>query len=136
MPCDIEQLLEDGRSFQNLSERAQLIAMAQLLCDIVNAGEQPLTKTSHAIVNPFVFTATRRTTVEIAYQWIETAPGDDTITIQRTGVPDVVLLLDLDIDLNVPAKYQNSFRLSPGDTFTMTVDGSNLTVLSIITYEE
>lgn len=38
MPCDIAQLLEDGKRFQFLSKRAMDIATAQLLCDIAANG--------------------------------------------------------------------------------------------------
>lgn len=136
MPCDIEQLLEDGKAFQFLTERAQAIVIAQLLCDISQNGGgalSPFTITTiTAPAFPWQYTATRRSTVEIYYK-LDPVSDDARIIVARTGAPNMEMMCSI---------YQEgvaSFQIGPGNTITVT-DGSTLpgvaTLAQIAIYEE
>lgn len=142
--CNINTLLSDGKAFQYLDAKAQQIIIAQLLCDISSSpggdpGADALTVTVQALADPFVFVASRRTTVEVTYEMTTINSGDPPrVDIVRSGVGDV--LVSTYGMVPVTHKGHSSLRLSPGDSITISsaagTAGNSVSLTSITTYEE
>lgn len=145
--CNLATLIDQAceNKFTCLEdERIARGVLLQLLCNLSEGGgiggcceSVALTKTVFLTpALPFVYTATNRAVVEV--EWTAEGTSDAAqLKAARTGVPQVWLIYTQDGTTNIG---QNSLRLAPGDTLTLTDastgPGQSLGVISVIVYEE
>lgn len=100
----------------------------QLLCNIQAAGGVGGGGSSYTVATftdeslPFSYTATRRTTFEINALLEINGSGDvGGLNVARTGVPPMQIAVDATVtDFVGNYRSVSSFKLSPGDTITIT----------------